>query len=73
LFFASFFGFLRSLREEGREEGHEEGREEGCEEGFAKARLAIVRNLLAEGAPFEFVQKTTGLDMKTIQELSEQQ
>ncbi|MCL2763414.1 MAG: hypothetical protein FWD36_09470, partial [Treponema sp.] len=60
-------------REEGFEEGHEEGREEGFEEGREERDKEIVRNLLAEGTPFEFVQKITGLDMKTIQELSEQQ
>ncbi|MCL2186243.1 MAG: hypothetical protein FWB86_10380 [Treponema sp.] len=47
-------------------EGHEEGQEKGREE----EKIIIARNLLAEGSSPEFVQKITGLDLKTIQELS---
>jgi len=41
----------------------------GKEEGHAEKTLEIARNLLAEGATPEFVQKITGLDMETIQGL----
>ena len=47
--------------EEAWEEGHEEGREEG--------RMEIIRNILAEGFPIETVQKITGLDIKSIQNI----
>ena len=47
----------------------EEGKEDGLEEGRFNEKLAIARNLLAEGATFEFVQKITGLDMETIENL----
>jgi len=43
--------------------------EEGKEDGLEAAKVNIARNLLAEGATFEFVQKITGLDMETIESL----
>jgi predicted transposase YdaD len=46
-----------------------EAREDGIEEGMEKERLEIARNLLAEGAAPEFIQKVTGLDMETIKNL----
>ena len=52
-----------------REEAWEDGREEGLEEGCEKRDREIAINLLAEGSSPEFVQKITGLDLETIQEL----
>jgi predicted transposase/invertase (TIGR01784 family) len=46
---------------EARREGRTEGREEGLE--------AAARNALAQGASLEFVQKITGLDIQTINNL----
>ena len=43
--------------------------EEGHEDGMEKGRLEIARNLLAEGAALDFIQKITGLDMETIKNL----
>ena len=48
---------------------YEEGYEEGCEEGQQEKTLEIARNLLAEGSTPGFVQKITGLDLETIEEL----
>jgi len=64
-------------REEGKEEGIEKGREEGLEEGIEKgreegleaAKESIARNLLAEGSTPDFIQKITGLDIETIENL----
>ena len=47
----------------------EEGKEDGLEKGQEAAKINIARNLLSEGATFEFVQKITGLDMETIENL----
>jgi len=47
----------------------EEGCEEGEERGSEKAKLAIARNLFAEGSTLDFVQKITGLDLDTIKGL----
>jgi hypothetical protein len=47
----------------------EEGREEGRVEGRAEGRAEVAKNALAEGATVEFVQKITGLDIQTIQQL----
>jgi len=47
---------------EGREEGLEEGREEGQEK--------IVLNALAKGFSIEMIHELTGIEIKTIQELS---
>jgi predicted transposase/invertase (TIGR01784 family) len=57
-------------RYEGRQEGLEEGRAEGMEKGRAEGMEEIARNALAEGASVEFVQKITGLDMETIEQMS---
>ncbi|MCL2704949.1 MAG: Rpn family recombination-promoting nuclease/putative transposase [Spirochaetaceae bacterium] len=43
---------------------------EAREEGHDSASLEIAKNLLAEGLTPEFVKKTTGLDLETIQKLS---
>ena len=50
-------------------EGHEEGHEEGREEGRKDERIIIAGNLLSEGSPPEFVQKTTGLSLEEIKKL----
>jgi len=47
----------------------EEGEEEGMEKGRANEKLEIARNLLAEGATHEFIQKVTSLDIETIKNL----
>ena len=47
----------------------DEGREEGIEEGRVNEKLEIARNLLCEGATFEFIQKITGLGIETIENL----
>jgi len=44
-------------------------REEGREEGRSDKELEIARMLLTEGSTPVFVQKITGLDMETIQNL----
>jgi len=44
-------------------------KKEGREEGHFNEKLEIARNLLAEGSTAEFVQKITGLDMETIENL----
>ena len=51
------------------EEGREEGLTEGIAEGHANEKLQIARNLLAEDSTPDFVQKITGLDLETIEEL----
>jgi len=56
-------------KKEGHEEGREEGLEKGLEKGHFNAKLEIARNLLVEGSTAEFVQKITGLDMETIENL----
>jgi len=43
--------------------------EEGLEDGVEKGRLAIARNLLAEGSTPDFVQKITGLSLDEIEKL----
>jgi len=51
------------------EEGHEDGIEKGREEGLEAAKESIARNLLAEGSTPDFIQKITGLDIETINNL----
>ena len=51
------------------EEAWEDGRDEGISEGRTDEKLEIARNLLAEGSTPEFIQKITGLDMETIENL----
>jgi len=59
-----------------RKESHKKGLEQGIEKGLKKGReegrkekLKIARNLLAEGATFDFIQKITGLDVGSIEKL----
>ena len=51
--------------EEGLEEGMEKGEARGREEGLEQ----VARNALAQGASLDFVQKITGLDIQTINDL----
>ena len=55
--------------EEGKEDGLDEGIGKGIEKGRFNEKLEIARNLLAEGSTLEFVQRITGLDMETIENL----
>jgi len=43
--------------------------EKGIEKGAMQKQIEIAGNLLGEGLPMELIQKTTGLDMETIQSL----
>ena len=47
----------------------EEGRLEGKLEGEREKACSVARNALAEGASVDFVQKITGLDLETINNL----
>ena len=49
----------------------EKGRMEGRQEGRMARQEEIARNALAEGASIEFVQKITGLDSDTINNLAQ--
>jgi predicted transposase/invertase (TIGR01784 family) len=61
-------GMEKGLKK-GRIEGRAEGRAEGRTEGRAEGRTEVARNALAQGASPEFVQKITGLDIQTINQL----
>jgi len=60
---------LEEGRAQGLEQGRAQGREDGLEEGRNERNIQIARNALAEGLSREFIQKITGLDMETIQQL----
>jgi len=60
---------VEELGEVRYDEGYEDGHVKGCEEGCEEAKLAIARNLLAEGSTPEFVQKITGLSLEEIEKL----
>ena len=62
---------LLTAEEKGEIRGIAKGREEGREEGQAEEKLQIARNALAEGSTHEFIQKITGLDLETIQNLND--
>jgi predicted transposase/invertase (TIGR01784 family) len=55
---------------EGRAEGIAEGEVKGEERGGQKKAREIARKALAKGATDDFVREITGLDTKTIRELS---
>ena len=48
----------------------EEAKEVWWEEAREEREMEIARNAFAEGASIEFVQKITGLDTETIQNIS---
>ena len=43
--------------------------EKGIAEGAMRSKIEIAKNLLSEGLSMELIQKTTGLDLETIQSL----
>ena len=49
----------------------EEGVETGMERGMEMGMKDVARNALAEGLPLEVVQKITGLDIETIEQLAD--
>ena len=53
-----------------KEKGRQEGRMEGLTEGSKAKQEEIACNALAEGLSIEFVQKITGLDLDTINNLA---
>ena len=59
---------LEVAREEAFEDGEDKGREEGRKE-LLKEKLAIARNLLADGSTLEYVSKITGLSLEEIAKL----
>jgi len=56
-------------REEVLQVWREDAREDGLEEGRNERNIQIAKNALAEGLSHEFIQKITGLDIETIQQL----
>jgi predicted transposase/invertase (TIGR01784 family) len=48
----------------------EKGREEGIEKGREEEREGIVKNALDQGFPVELIQKITGIDPETIQQIA---
>jgi hypothetical protein len=61
---------LPTLKEAFTEIGLLDIYEQVMEQGLEQGLEAAARNALAEGASFEFVQKITGLDIKTIKQLA---
>jgi predicted transposase/invertase (TIGR01784 family) len=47
----------------------ERGIEKGIEKGAMQKQIEIAKNLLGEGLSVQLIQKTTGLDIDTIQSL----
>jgi predicted transposase/invertase (TIGR01784 family) len=54
----------------GMERGIEQGMERGIEQGMEQGMRDVAMNALAAGATPEFVQKITGLDIETIENLA---
>ena len=61
---------LEAARKEGHTLGHAEGHAEGHISGRKKEKIETAKNAFAEGLTPEVVQKITGLDLETIQKLS---
>lgn len=53
-------------RNEGRAEGRVEGHAEGREEGKAELGMAIVKTMLEEGMPIEYIAKLSHFPLETI-------
>ena len=65
----SYMTFEMRLRDEwkvGWKEGREEGREEGLREGIQKGELSMIRKLLLEAAPLEFIERVSGWSKEKI-------
>jgi len=68
---AIFWDNQRLVRNSDMYAAEEKGRQEGRMEGSKTKQEEIARNALAEGASIEFVQKITGLDLDTINNLAQ--
>ena len=56
-------------QKEGLAKGVEQGMAQGLEQGLTKGIETVARNALTEGAPIEFIQKITGLDLDVIKKI----
>jgi predicted transposase/invertase (TIGR01784 family) len=61
--------YKRTLAQEAKTEGKAEGKAEGEIEGETKAKVAIARSLVAEGATISLIVKVTGLSEEEIRNL----
>jgi predicted transposase/invertase (TIGR01784 family) len=50
----------------------EEGLKEGLKEGEYRKSVEIVKNLISEGSPNEFIQEVTGLTLEQIEAIRRQ-
>jgi hypothetical protein len=62
-------GILPEMIERCERRGKAIGMEKGLEQGMEKGLKIVARNALAEGASIEFVNKITGLDIETINQM----
>ena len=63
-------GFAAKWEARGREDGLREGSQKGLEEGREEGLAKVARNALAKGLPLDMIGEITGLDVKTIKQLS---
>ncbi len=57
---------MKIHHDRGFAEGREEGREEGRKEGEMESKIAIARNMLAQGLPFETISQCVGLSIEEL-------
>ena len=53
-------------REEGEKKGREEGLAEGRKEGETESKIAIARNMFAQGMAIETISQCVGLSMEKL-------
>ena len=57
---------MKIHHDRGFAEGREEGREEGRKEGEMESKIAIARNMLAQGLPVETISQCVGLSIEEL-------
>ncbi len=62
----------RTMQEIAREEGLAKGREEGMAEGREEGIQSVIRNMLKEKQPPEFISKMTGESVNYVYQVQEE-
>ena len=55
------------------DDGFREGREEGIEQGIEQGKSLVALELLKTGNTIDYVSKVTGLDIKTLKKLKNEE
>ena len=65
--------YINTWKAEGREEGLKKGISKGKKEGILQEKIAIVKSLLKENSPIDFISRVTNLSKDEIEKIKNEQ